>query len=349
MDRLQNYIKDIRNTRFRGGAVTAQETALSTASAGDLLLYFLFLTIVTNANVTLYDKYNEMFAYLILKPVLTPILGDLIRNPGYRVASRVAGKAAKLTAIKAWIVAQKTTGGNLEIDVTIQAYTKAAPTLAQTFNLGQKVTVNGKEGTIESIPTAGAAMTELDNLKTDPVKLAEYIRTLGLLIDDIFKAETLVYRTNLKQILDPDLIRLAPSIALSTALRGYGIPIAPFYKVTLASGGSLYPVYGMMLTPSSGTSSTNAYVDYGEGDIPILEASIHKIEKNNTKKYLATKSVGRQTTIKALLDQVRDANPSTRCLVSSGGMFVTSLDPSAYYTSFHSLGIKHRTLELELI
>jgi hypothetical protein len=125
-----------------------------------------------------------------------------------------------------------------------------------------------------------------------------------------------------------------------------GIVFQPFYIVKTTSG-YLFPIFEGLVTALS--SSTNAYVDYGEPDIQILDVTVYKIERNNTKRFLATKPVSRYTTVKALLDQIKDAYPNTRCLVSSGGMFVTSLDPSAYYTSFHLLGIKHQSLELELI
>jgi hypothetical protein len=152
-------------------------------------------------------------------------------------------------------------------------------------------------------------------------------------------------------MLDPDLIKATPSRDFMTAMGLFGLSLGPFYKVKLESGTYLCPVYDIMVTASSRTSSTNAaaYIDYGEPEIPILDVAVHKLERNNNKRFLATRPVNRYTTVKALLDQVKDANPSTRCLVSSGGMFVTSLDPSAYYTSFHLLGIKHKSLELELI
>ena len=343
MDRLQDYIKDFKNIKLRGGAL---DPLLDIAGSDeDRLLYFLFLSIISKA-VDL-NAYNTIWRSAVGKSI-SKRLGNFLKDGGYRAA------LGNIAGLKAWIMSEKldnTNGANdMGQNATVAAYRHAVVRTTLKFAIGQKVNVNGSEGTIEvTYNSAPEVIPVLDAFKMS--NTPEYVRILNLLIDAQRTDLTLAERATLKLILDADLIRAAPSGDFITAMGLYGISLGPFYKVKLESGVSLCPVYDIMVTASSRTNSTNAaaYVDYGEPVIPILDVSVHKLERNNNKRFLATKPVNRYTTVKALLDQVRDANPSTRCLVSSGGMFVTSLGPSDYYSSFDSLGIKHQSLELELI
>ena len=339
MDRLQDYIKDFKNIKLRGGALIATDYAPPIEEA---LLYALFLNIISKA--------ADMPTY---RNIIRSLLGKPVAGRFLPLSASIA-RPFTLAAAKAFITAEKLTGpnatNNINKHINLAAYMRAPVSTPLKFAKGQKVTVNGIEGTIEdTVDNTPAVIRELDAYKM--LNTTEYVTILNLLIDAQRTDLTPADRTTLKLILDEDLIRAAPSGDFITAMGLYGISLGPFYKVKLESGVSLWPVYDIMVTASSRTNSTNAaaYVDYGEPVIPILDVSVHKLGRNNNKIFLANKPVNRYTTVKTLLDQVRDANPSTRCLVSSGGMFVTSLGPSDYYSSFDSLGIKHQALELELI
>lgn len=339
MDRLQDYIKDFKNIKLRGGVLVPTDYAPPIEGA---LLYVLFLNIISKAADI--PTYRNIIKSLNGKGVAGRF-GPLSRS------MLVSVRPFTLAAAKAFIITEKLNGANnLNAHVNLAAYRKAPVPTPLKFTIGQKVTVSGSEGTIEATySTTPEVIPQLEAFKMANTR--EYIRILGLLIDAQRTDLTALDRTTLKSILDEDLIRAAPSGDFITAMGLYGISLGPFYKVKLESGVSLCPVYDIMVTASSRTNSTNAaaYIDYGEPVIPILDVSVHKLGRNNNKIFLANKPVNRYTTVKGLLDQVRDANPSTRCLVSSGGMFVTSLGPSDYYSSFDSLGIKHQSLELELI
>jgi hypothetical protein len=123
-----------------------------------------------------------------------------------------------------------------------------------------------------------------------------------------------------------------------------GFVFQPFYIVK-TSKDYLFPVFENMAT------GAGSGADYDTGDAPIqtYRVSVNKILKNNSKVPLGTVMVNRAATIKSVLDGIKDANPSTRCMVSGGSMFITSLDPSAYYTQFYNLRLKYDQVELDLI
>jgi hypothetical protein len=145
-----------------------------------------------------------------------------------------------------------------------------------------------------------------------------------------------------------NMLQYAASISdmtdVAVVARTCGFLFQPFYIVK-TSNGFLFPVFENMVT-GSGSGA-----DYDAGDAPIqtYKVSVNKILRNNSKVPLGTVMVNRSATIKSVLDGMKDANPSTRCMVSGGSMFITSLDPSAYYTQFYNLRLKYDQVELDLI
>jgi hypothetical protein len=63
---------------------------------------------------------------------------------------------------------------------------------------------------------------------------------------------------------------------------------------------------------------------------------------------LGSGNAHRSSSIKSVLDSIKGSNPSSRCVVSSGKSFVTSLDSNNYYTPFSNLRLKHSQVELHL-
>ena len=80
----------------------------------------------------------------------------------------------------------------------------------------------------------------------------------------------------------------------------------------------------------------------------MFRVFVYKIGKTDDI-LLATATANRSQTIKSVIDGVKGANPNQRCLVSSGKMFVTSLDPKDYYITFGNLRLKYDQAELTLI
>jgi hypothetical protein len=92
----------------------------------------------------------------------------------------------------------------------------------------------------------------------------------------------------------------------------------------------------------------NQYEDNDEPDLMMFRVYVYRTGRNGDD-LLASSTANRSQTIKSVLDAVKGANPSQRCIVSSGKQFVTSLDPKDYYTTFANLRLRYPQAELTLI
>jgi hypothetical protein len=90
------------------------------------------------------------------------------------------------------------------------------------------------------------------------------------------------------------------------------------------------------------------YEDNGEPELMMFKVYVYRTGRNGDD-LLAHSTANRSQTIKSVLDGVKGANPSQRCIVSSGKQFVTSLDPRDYYTTFANLRLRYDQAELTLI
>ena len=90
------------------------------------------------------------------------------------------------------------------------------------------------------------------------------------------------------------------------------------------------------------------YEDNGEPELMMFKVYVYRTGRNGDD-LLASSTANRSQSIKSVLDAVKGANPSQRCIVSSGKQFVTSLDPKEYYTTFANLRLRYPQAELTLI
>jgi hypothetical protein len=86
----------------------------------------------------------------------------------------------------------------------------------------------------------------------------------------------------------------------------------------------------------------------GDPDVEYFKVTVYRTQ-NNRDHLLGSSTVNKSTTIKTVIDSIKGGNPNMRCLVSSGKMLVTSLDPKDYYTTFAHFRLKYDQVELFLI
>ena len=88
------------------------------------------------------------------------------------------------------------------------------------------------------------------------------------------------------------------------------------------------------------------YYVAGEPDIILFKVFLYRTI-NNRDQFIGSTTCARNQTIKSVLDSFKQS--CMRCLVSSGRMFVTSLDSKDLYVSFANLNLKYDQVELFLI
>lgn len=101
--------------------------------------------------------------------------------------------------------------------------------------------------------------------------------------------------------------------------------------------------------PLARPPSKDDYYSSGDAEITSFKVYVYKNEFNRGDVLLSSGSASRANTVKSILDGVKGANNSRRCIVSSGKIFITSLEPKDYYQTLASLHPKYDSVELYLI
>jgi len=385
MDRLENYIQEIKGTKnikLRGGALIPAETALLATNATKLK-YFVFLKMITDASITsaVFDELFNHIDYLVPAPGARDPLSqivDLLFADAANAAFRPLFTAGDKTPAKAWLFAQKL--GPIEADALIISFIRypiASDASPIKFRVGQQVTVNGSTlaGNATGAPNAiqnankvHGIVEQVYQTDIDAFNFLETVRTnnFGLfqqLIEQISRKQ-LEKNTGILAIPAPagrtaainsiwaainTTAIFAPIPALARVLGALGVYLHHFYRVS-TPGGHLFPVFeDMALAALEAERIVDTYD--GEPEIMFFKVTVYNIEKNNinnNRRLIGSVTTDRSATVKTVLDRFKDANLSIRCLVTCGGMFVRSLSPSEYYTSFDLLGLKYDSVELEL-
>ena len=84
----------------------------------------------------------------------------------------------------------------------------------------------------------------------------------------------------------------------------------------------------------------------GDVDINLFKVALYKTV-NGRDQFVGQSTCSRNDTIKSVLNAFKQV--CMRCIVSSGKMFVTSLDPKDLYVSFSNLNLKYDQVELYLL
>ena len=96
-------------------------------------------------------------------------------------------------------------------------------------------------------------------------------------------------------------------------------------------------------------AQANDYYSSGEPEITTFKVLVYKNEFNKGDILLSSGSASRSHTIKSILDTIKGASNSKKCIVSCGRIFITSLEPKDYYQTLGSLHLKYDSVELYLI
>jgi len=90
-------------------------------------------------------------------------------------------------------------------------------------------------------------------------------------------------------------------------------------------------------------------IDYGDPEFSSYNVRVYKSTGNRGDTLLGSTVASSGQTIKSVLDSIKGAGVSQRCIVTSHHNFVNSIGPKDYYVSFNNLRLRNGNVELFLI